>query len=1044
MDLIRQSIEQPVSVVVGVILLVVFGLISLSRMPYQLSPSVIEPEITVTTVWTGATPYEVEREIIEEQEKALKGIPGLSEMESSSYDSSGVITLRFKVGMDVDNALLRVSNKLNEVRTYPENAERPVINATGAATSPVIWIVMKAREGNHESVYTARTYFEDEIRQYLERVDGVADLFVGGGREQELHVEMRDERLAVYGVTVGELIRVLDDNNVNIAAGTMGVGRRDYRIRTVGEANTAEEVAAIVVRSNGTERLTIGDLARVHLDYAPLTDAMIHNGDEGIAIGIKPEPDVNVLDLTDRMEAVVRDLNEHTLKERNLRLEWVYDQRPYILGAIQLVKDDILVGGLLAIGALLLFLRRITPTLVVALTIPVSILGTFILLYLLGRNLNVISLAGISFSVGMLVDNAIVVIENIERHRSLGKDTVTAAYDGTREVWGALLLNTFTAMFVFLPVLFIEEEVGQLFRDIAIAVSASQFISFYVSVLTIPILVKWLARPGRERDPAAARPGKPSLLVRLGTALSNGYMVLVRLALTNGLTRLATVIFWIGFCSLITVLLFPKMEYLPQGNRNLVLNILIPPPGLSYQERYDIGRQIYGQVEPHMGRDVGGVPGIRNIFYVGAERIMLFGAISIHEQRAAELIPFFTRIIHTLPGIFGVSNQAGVFQTTLGRGRTIDVDLTSEDVGRTVQAGGALFGAIMQKIPGAQVRPVPSLEISYPEIRFEPDLDRLQAAGMSVRDLGHAVDVLMDGRKVGEFKQEGKKKIDLVLTAENKGLATPEELAAAPIRTPTGQVVPVSSLATVTPATGTTEIRHLERQRTITLQVTPPTEVPLEQAMETIRGELVPGLRAAGLLNGIEVSLSGTADKLTEARQALQWNFLLASMIIYLLMSAMFSSFVYPLLIMATIPLAGAGGFLGLALVNRFIAPQPLDILTMLGFVILVGVVVNNAILIVFQALNYIRDEGYEAKAAVLESTRTRLRPIYMTAAASVVGMLPLVLAPGPGSELYRGLGSVLLGGLVLSTVLTIFVIPSLLLFFIGRERKRPAGPRHS
>lgn len=1037
MDLIKQSLEQPVSVVVGVILLVLFGLISLYRMPYQLSPSVIEPEITVTTVWLGATPYEVEREIIEEQEKVLKGIPGLDEMESSSYDGSGVITLRFKVGVDVDNALLRVSNKLSEVRSYPQNAERPVINATGAATSPVIWIVMKAREGNHQSVYNARTYFEDEIRQYLERVEGVADLFVGGGREQELHVEMRNDRLATYGVTVSELIRALDDNNVDIAAGTMGVGRRDYRIRTVGEAKTVEAVAAIVVRSNGDERLTIGDLARVHLDYAPLTDAMLQNGDEGIAIGIKPEPDVNVLALTDRMEAVVRDLNDNALKERNLRLDWVYDQRPYILGAIQLVKDDILLGGLLAVGALLLFLRRITPTLIVALTIPVSIIGTFILLHLLGRNLNVISLAGISFSVGMLVDNAIVVIENIERHRSMGKDAVTAAYDGTREVWAALLLNTFTAVAVFLPVVFIEEEVGQLFRDIAIAVSASQIISFYVSVLTIPILVKWLAGLERNKGPVEVRPSRPSLLVRFGTALSAGYMALVRLALTNGLTRLLTVVFWIGFCSLLTMLLFPKMEYLPQGNRNLVINILIPPPGLSYEERYGIGRQIYEQVEPHMHRDVGGVPGIKNIFYVGAERIMLFGAISTHEQRAAELIPFFSGIIRSIPGVFGVSNQAGVFQTTLGRGRTIDVDLRSEDVARTVQAGGALFGAIMQKIPGSQVRPVPSLEITYPEIRFAPERDRLQAAGMSARDLGHAIDVLMEGRKVGEFKQEGKKKIDLVLTAEGKGLATPEELAAAPIRTPTGRVVPVSSLAAATPATGTTEFRHLERQRTITLQVTPPTEIPLEQAMDTIRDEIVPELRTAGGLAGIEVSLSGTADKLTEARQALQWNFLLASMIIYLLMSAMFSSFVYPLLIMSTIPLAGAGGFLGLALVSRFIAPQPLDILTMLGFVILVGVVVNNAILIVYQALNYIRDEGYEPKEAVLESTRTRLRPIYMTAAASVLGMLPLVVAPGPGSELYRGLGSVLLGGLVLSTVLTIFVIPSLLLSFIGREKKR-------
>lgn len=1046
MDPIKFSIHNPVTVLVGVILAFLFGAIGLMRMPYQLSPTVVEPEITVTTTWIGATPYEVERDIIEEQEKVLKGIPGLIEMESSSETSRGQVTLRFSIGTDVDNALLRVSNKMNEVPNYPDTADKPIISATGANTNPVIWMVLKTREGNAGNIDHYRTFFENDVRQYLERVPGVAELFIGAGTEREMHVVVDPARLAAVDLTLSQLTAILQTANVNVSAGEMDLGRRSWRIRAVAEFKSPEDIDEVVLKSDGARSVRLKDVGHAEFGFARKVAAMMHNREPGIAIGVRPEPGANILDLSDQVNAVVDELNGGLLKDRGVFLDWVYDQRPYINGAISLVQRNIMIGGLLAIGVLLLFLRSISATVVVGAAIPISVVGTFFFMDFFGRNLNVVSLAGISFAVGMLVDNAIVVLENIDRHRkSLNKRPLLAAYDGAKEVWGAVVASTLTTVAVFLPVVFIEEEAGQLFKDISIAVTCAVSLSLFVSVSVIPMFSRLLMRLEAKRAMRTGPLRQVGLAVgRVGGRLVDAIMALVGKAIAGPASRLFTVGLLTGIAVLATWAFFPKMEYLPQGNRNLVLNILIPPPGLSYQERYDIGRQIYGQVEPHMGRDVEGVPGIRNIFYVGAERIMLFGAISIHEQRAAELIPFFTRIIHTLPGIFGVSNQAGVFQTTLGRGRTIDVDLTSEDVGRTVQAGGALFGAIMQKIPGAQVRPVPSLEISYPEIRFEPDLDRLQAAGMSARDLGHAVDVLMDGRKVGEFKQEGKKKIDLVLTAENKGLATPEELAAAPIRTPTGQVVPVSSLATVTPATGTTEIRHLERQRTITLQVTPPTEVPLEQAMETIRGELVPGLRAAGLLSGIEVSLSGTADKLTEARQALQWNFLLASMIIYLLMSAMFSSFVYPLLIMATIPLAGAGGFLGLALVNRFIAPQPLDILTMLGFVILVGVVVNNAILIVFQALNYIRDEGYEAKAAVLESTRTRLRPIYMTAAASVVGMLPLVLAPGPGSELYRGLGSVLLGGLVLSTVLTIFVIPSLLLFFIGRERKRPAGPRHS
>jgi HAE1 family hydrophobic/amphiphilic exporter-1 len=423
------------------------------------------------------------------------------------------------------------------------------------------------------------------------------------------------------------------------------------------------------------------------------------------------------------------------------------------------------------------------------------------------------------------------------------------------------------------------------------------------------------------------------------------------------------------------------------------------------------------------------------MFYVGSEQLMLFGAISLHEQRAGELIPLFQRTIGSIPGMLGVSLQAGVFQTSLGRGRTIEVDLSGEDLSRLVAAAGMMFGIILQEIPGSQIRPVPSLELLFPEVRLIPDRERLRAVGMSARDFGISVDVLMDGRDIGDFKQEGEKKIDLKLKASEEDIATPEILYKSLTAVPGGRVVLISSLADLQRTTGITQIRHLERKRTITLQVTPPPAIPLEQAMDTIEARVLPALKAQEMLKGIDVGQSGVADKLTEARKTLQWDFLLAAAICYLLMAALFENFFYPFIILFTVPLASVGGLLGLKLVNLFVADQPLDILTMLGFVILVGVVVNNAILIVHQSLNNIRLYGMPHREAVRESTRTRLRPIFMTALTSVFGMLPLVLVPGPGSEFYRGLGSVVLGGLMISTFFTIFVIPCLLLFFIGREK---------
>ena len=499
MDIIRFAIEKPVTVIVGVILVVLFGIIGLLSLPYQLSPTVTEPDITVETRWPGATPYEIERDIIEEQENVLKGIPGLAEMESTSANSRGSITLRFAIGTDVDDALLRVSNKLNEVPSYPENVEKPVINATGSETSPVIWTIMKTREGNPQPISTYKTFFENEVRQHLERVEGVADLFIGGGRLREMHIVVKPDKLATYGLTIRDFMNIVRAENVNISAGNMGVGRRDYRIRTVAEFKSPEDIENIVLRSTGQQRITVADVARVEYGYEKAATAMMHNGSEGIAVGIKPEPGTNILAMTDRVEEAVKELNEGKLNNEGIYIDWAYDQRPYIRGAIDLVQRNILIGGALAVVVLLIFLRSITSTVVVGTSIPVSIIGTFIILNALGRNLNVVSLAGIAFASGMLVDSAIVVLENIDRHRRMGKSPFESAYDGAREVWGAILASTVTTVAIFLPVAFIQEESGQLFRDIAIAVTCAITLSLIVSVTVIPMLSKQLFGLSKRR-----------------------------------------------------------------------------------------------------------------------------------------------------------------------------------------------------------------------------------------------------------------------------------------------------------------------------------------------------------------------------------------------------------------------------------------------------------------------------------------------------------------------------------------------------------------
>jgi HAE1 family hydrophobic/amphiphilic exporter-1 len=1032
MDIVQYSLKKPVSVAVGVILIVTFGLIGLNKLPIQLTPDVETPKITVQTTWGGATPFEIEKEVIEKQEEALKGLQGLTKMESSSYNSFGEVTLSFELETVVEDALLRVSNKLNEVSNYPENANKPRIEAAGANNSPIVWMIVKPKEGNSEKITHYMTFFENNIRQHFERIKGVGSLFIFGGTEDELHVTLDMEKMAQNKITINQLTGVIQQANTTTSAGVLGIGRKNYRIRTIGQFQTPEDALDVVVYDDGLKRVYLRDVAAVTQDYAKESAAILHNGEQTIVIGLRKETGANVLAMSDRVEEEVNRLNKTILDEQGLYIELVYDQRGYINTAINLVKKNVLVGAVLAVIVLLTFLRSVRTTFVTAIAIPISVIGTFIFLWLAGRNLNVVSLAGISFAVGMLVDNSIVVLENIDRHRKLGKTAYVAALEGAKEVWGAVFASTATTVAVFLPVIFMQEEAGQLFRDIAIAITFSIMISLLVSVSVIPTLINLLYRN--------SKPAKENQLQKsyVGPIFSSFIMAVSSFCLKNVFTRLMTVVLFTSLSIFVIYSLKPSAEYLPQGNRNLILNILIPPPGYSVEKFKEIGLSIYEDSEPYFGEEgKDGFPGIKEMFFVGADRFTLFGAISTMETRAGELIPLFSRIMNSIPGIFGVSIQTGIFEQGLGEGRTVEVNISGENIDTIAASAMTLFGGIQQKIVGAQVRPIPSLETSYPEIQVIANKERLAANGLSEKDLGIYVDILMDGRRVDDFSPAGVKEIDLVVKGSDDEFSSPENILEATIVNNFGDLIKVGDVASLKYSQSMPQINHLERKRTITLQVTPPADLPLQTAIEVITDELVTPLTDAGKLKGVDITIGGNADKLVETGAALKWNLLLALLITYLLLSALFENFFYPLIILFTVPLAAAGGFVGLLAVNTFITRQGFDVLAMLGFIILIGTVVNNAILIVHQSLNNVRYNGLTGLEAISDAVRTRIRPIFMSATTSLLAMSPLVLSTGSGSELYRGLGSILLGGLAVSTMFTLFVIPALLAFVIRFERSR-------
>lgn len=1035
MGVIRSAIDQPITVAVGAILVTLFGIVSLGFVPIQLTPDIDRPKATVLTRWPGASPLEIEREVIDEQEEQLKGLDGLTKLESESHDGFGQIMLEFPVGMDPDSILVRVSNRLEQVPTYPPDVEKPVIYTVDPGAQAMAWFMIYAEDGYDIEPAKLNDYVEDFVKPPIERVPGVAQVNMFGGRERQMQVIVDSDRLAARGLTMSQVATALASENKDYSAGDFREGKRRYVVRTSGDYRSPQDVEDVIVSPAGETAVYVRDIGHVELGYRKPDEFVRALGRPALAFNAQRAPGANVLEVMAGVHEVVDRLNRELLAPQGLRLDVAYQETDYIESAIALVRSNIFVGGALALIVLLLFLRSLTGTFVVGLSIPISIVATFLVMAMAGRSINVISLAGLAFAVGMVVDNCIVVLENIYRHRQMGKSGRPAALDGAAEVWGAVLASTLTTVAVFLPVIFVQDEAGQLFRDIALAVSAAVLASLVTAMTLIPTLAARVLGDGGE---SPARRGLPSRWMALRRSLESGAArvpdAIARLVayLNAGLARRIVVIVVLTVISLGgSWILMPDREYLPTGGSNFIIGIMSPPPGYSPEEVSAIGEGFERELLPRW-RVAAGTPeavaspggGIQDYFFAGFGSLVFIGMRAKEPMRSTELIPVLQELLTTVPGTFGVATQWSIFETDI-TGGSINVDIRGDDLPALIEVGGALLGQIHERIPGVQLLPQPSLDLANPEVRLLPKRRQMADVGLTNRELGFTVDALIDGAKVSDYRIEGRE-IDLVLVGDERTFAHGHDLESITIGTPSGKLVTLGSVAEIESIGGPTQVNHHDRQRAIRLLVTPPQGMPLETAMKTIRREIVDPARASGKLPaGVSIQLTGTADDLTRTAQALVGNFVIALLVTYLLMAALFQSWSYPAVIMFSVPLATFGGFLGLRIAHA-VTGQNLDVLTMLGFVILIGIVVNNAILIVHQSLNLMRDEGKSPEQAIPEAVRTRVRPIFMSAATSVFGMLPLVLFPGSGSELYRGLGSVVIGGLVLSTVFTLVLVPSL------------------
>ena len=1011
MNLTRLSLDNPVAVIVALLLATLFGVISLDRLPVQLIPEIQEPEITIRTSWRAAAPNEVETEIIRPQEDVLRGLPGMTKLLAKAQEGRGEITITFSVDMDLRRALVEVINRLNQVPSYPDDVDEPTISTIGGNARAIAWFIIKPAAGNDRDISSYKNYIEEVVQTRFERVPGVARSELYGGREREIRITFDPYKTASLGIQIPAAANLIS-SGTDVSGGFVDIGKRKYSLRFAGKF-PADDLQSLIMDWRDGHPVYLRDIAVIEERLVDRDSFVINNGDLSIAVNAQRETGVNVLQVMAGLQVAMRELADGPLARANLTIDQVYDETTYIDRSIEMLSRNLGMGIILAIIVLWWFLRHLRTTLLVAISIPTCLLTSFIVLDMTGRTLNVISLAGLAFAVGMVLDASIVVLENIVRLREQGKEPDVASLLGTSQVWGALLASTVTTVAVFLPIVFLGDEAGQLFTDLAITIISAICVSLIVAVTVIPSFAKHFMGEQKVIDPHHHWWVKAADSVML---------------LSNGPVRRA---FWIVILIAVPLtlawMLLPKADYLPEGNRNLVFAYILPPPGANIaQIEKEMGDVIAQRISPYVKGEK--TPQVKNYFFVAFPRGVFMGVRASNPEETEALIPILNDVIQGFPDTIAFAKRASLFGG-FGEGRSIDMDLHGRNIGELMNAAVTGFALIHQKIPGASVRPFPGLELAQPELRLIPNDRRISEAGWDRNQVAGIIRALGDGLYVGDYFN-GEETLDIIV--RSRPWQSPEELAGIPLATPNAGILPLGELVRIQRTSGPEEIRRINRRRTVTLQITPPDNLSLEETLDILRTEVEPDVRAAMPIDG-DIDYTGAADKLESAIRNMRGSFILAIFILYLLMSALFQSFKDSLLVILSIPLATVGGVIALNLMNTipqkfFNVPlfQAMDLLTMIGFIILLGLVVNNAILLVHQTRLGER-EGMSRRDAVAQAVNIRLRPILMSTLTSIFGMLPLLLIPGPGAELYRGLAGVIVGGMMISTVFTLLLLPCML-----------------
>lgn len=1013
MSLPRIAIERPVAVAMFFLGVVFLGLLSFARLPIDLLPDVAYPRLVVYTTDAGAAPAEVERFITEPVEQAVSTVPGVQGVESVTREGASLVTARFAWGTDMEFAALNVREKLDNIRDQlPELAGRPVVLRTDPRSEPVMAL---AAAGGRD-LPGLKELAELVFKRRLEQIDGVALAQVTGGLEREIHVEVDPRALESFGLTVQDVSAALAAANAQAPGGTIRRGRYRYSLRTLGELQGVEEIAAVPLRRSGAAldstgaRVLLRDVARVEDGFQERESLARFNGRESVGLLVYKNADANTVRVAGQVERTLAQLRR---EYPDVQLQVAMSQAGFISDALANVVQEVILGGVLAFLVLFLFLREARYPVAIALAIPISLIATFAMMHATGVSLNILSLGGMALGVGLLMDNSIVVLENVFRHRELGLRARTAAAAGAEEVQRAITASTLTTIAVFGPIVYVQGVAGELLGALALTVAFSLLASILVAVTLLPALAaRW-----EGETKGAGR------ITRAFTPLLDGFdrgfarfAALYERTLHAGMRRRGrtlAIAFGMLAVGVGVGVMLPRgvLPDVDQGQFRLRMEL---PQGTPLERTAD--------ETARLERLLGGDPAVAAVFTRVGRQVAAAGMddresglnTALLEVRLKDGRPTADALARLRPGLAGFpagsvtveAGQATALGRLLGGGEAdLAVRVRGEDLDAALAYAARARARLAAEPTLANVRV--GSEMGQPEMRVEIDRERAAAFGVDPSEVAKTVQDYMQGARATDLV-EFDRKVPIVVRLPEEARRSAQTLEQLRV-----DGVPLRELVRVYDAAGPSEIRRMDQGRVVTLHADVASG-GVDRAVERVQA----ALSATPVPHGLTVSIGGENEEMRKGFRDLAFAFLLAVLLVYMLLAAEFESLLLPFIVLLAVPLAAVGATLAL-----WVTGAGINTMSLIGMVILVGIVDNDAVVKV-DFINQMRKQGMPRREAIFAAGHARMRPIVMNTITAMLGLLPMALGVGPGAELQAPLAIAVFGGLLSATALTLVVIP--------------------